>query len=55
MEEQVKVPLMKTSLDTAKALNVALSVAAVDVPFTSRLYFRFICVLDLQRNTSSEK
>ena len=31
MEEQVKVPLMKTSLDTAKALNVALSVAAVGV------------------------
>ena len=28
MEEQVKVPLMKTSFDTAKALNVALSVAA---------------------------
>ena len=31
MEEQVKVPLMKTSFDTAKALNVALSAAAVGV------------------------
>ena len=31
MEEQVKVPLMKTSFNTAKALNVALSAAAVGV------------------------
>ena len=31
MEEQVKVPLMKTSFDTAKALNVALTAAAVGV------------------------
>ena len=31
MEEQVKVPLMKTSFDTAKALNVALIAAAVGV------------------------
>ena len=31
MEEQIKVPLMKTSLDTARALNVVLSAAAVGV------------------------